>query len=248
MQRRALVDQLAVEPQPRGAARAEVKEGRLRPGRAQNRGRVDRHVGARIDRRAQVDEAVRSVARGQRPPGHVVLLAGVHRLRVEAVLLRRILREEPAASLVLEGPDHAPRADGRQLLEFTGRLWKLSLRDQKLGANLEGERAHVGPRPGRAGGFVQRGDQRGQVALLLAALVQPEEVRHGLRPVELLEDARFECRRPRVEGDGCRGGERCQEEKAVHSFGLPESGQRGRPARDKRRVEPPHSSRLQRIL
>jgi hypothetical protein len=181
MQRRVFVHQLSVQPHADGAAGAEVEEGRLRLGRAQNSRRVQGHVAARIDRRAQVDESVGRVSLGQRAPGDVVLLAAVDGLGIKAVLLGGVLGEEPGAAFVLEGPDHAPGADGGNLLESGDRLRELAESQRHFAAHLEREGAHVRPRPGRAARLVERREQGSEVSLLLSALVQPEEVGHGLR-------------------------------------------------------------------
>src|SRR5205085_4350017 len=54
--------------------------------------------------------------------------------------------------------------------------------------------------------------------------VQPEQVRDGLRPLQLGEQARLEDRRALVERGG--EGERGCEYQAVHAFGLPKGRQR----------------------
>ena len=72
-----------------------------------------------------------------------------------------------------------------------------------------------------ADGLVQRSEQRSEVPLLVAALVQPEEVRDGLRLVELRQHPRLQGRRGLVQR-GCRcDSESGEQEKAVHAIGLP---------------------------
>src|SRR5207245_2667961 len=82
--------------------------------------RVNRDVEAWVHRGGEIDEPVRCMTVRKRPPGYVVLLARVHRLGVVSFLLRRILREQAAAAVVLERSDDAPVPDRRDLVEGGG--------------------------------------------------------------------------------------------------------------------------------
>ena len=221
------VDQLPVQPHARRATRAQVEEDRPGLPRSEERGRVHGDVGARVDRRRQVDEPVRGVAGGQRAPDDVVLLPAVHGLGVVPFLLWRIRGQQAHAAVILEGPDDAPRPDGGNVVEQRGRPGKLPLSDRQLGAHLGGESAHVRAAAGRLRGGLEGRDHWTEIAILVPALIQPEEVRDRLRPVELGEQACLQRRRPLLQGSG-GGSQRADQEKTVHAFGLPWGEQRKR--------------------
>ena len=224
VQRGALVHQLAVQPHAHGAAGAEMKDGRLRLGRGEDAGGVHGHIGARIDGSREIDEPVRRVAGGNRPPAYLVLLARVDGLRVEAFLFRRVLGEQAGAPLVGKGADDAPGADWCHRVVESDRLGDLALGEGEVGPHLDGERTHVRSCLGRAGGLLQGRHQGRQVAFLIAALIEPEEVCDRLRRLQLAYHPGLQGERGLVQR-GRSGKSKCgEQQKTVHAIGLPRDG------------------------
>jgi hypothetical protein len=146
--------------------------------------------------------------------------------------------EQSAASLVLERPDDAPGADRRDLIGQGHRRRELPAGGRQLAAHLERQRLHVRTRPRRLRRALQRRDHRRQVAQLVPPLEQPEQVRDGLRPVQLAEQPRPQRIGLLVERSDGRG-ESEGEEKAAHAVGLPRGELRKPTHRRERRVDCP---------
>src|SRR5581483_4665868 len=144
---------------------------------------------------------------------------------IEAVLLGSVRGGEAGAGFVVERSDHRPVADRSDLVEEGGRTRELPLGDRQLGAHLRRERPHVGPRLRLPCHALEHDGQRPQVALLIPALVQPEEVRDGLRPVQLAQQPCLQRGRTLLEGSSGRDGDCGGEDEAEHAFGLPRGEQ-----------------------
>ena len=150
MQGGVLVDQPAIDPDPRGAAGAEVQHGRPRPRGAQHGRGIQRDVVIRRDGGAEIDVTERKELRRQRAPADLMPLARIARAGVVAVLLGPVHGAQATASFVFERPDHAPGMDRRHLFELGRGLRKLARRQRQLSPHLPGKRTHVRPCPGRA--------------------------------------------------------------------------------------------------